>query len=256
MERNTRTLGLAVVGFLAAASPAAAIPVASDPTMIVLPTTEPVDVQLVPQSLRLVTGTDYTAVLASFTAVDPPVNLSDLQGAVNNPVHFNVTFDFTWNGTVNGGTDADDFFGPGGPPPHVLFTIIDERWRLPTFDEANPLGTSVSVVGGYVRDSFEGDDIIDSAPLIVQDIAGGGLISDVVGDRWIGVKLPLVEGVAQSFSFEFALGSDVTGLPGFSPTNFTLRIFREAFLVPAPSALLLLATALPGLALLRRRRSA
>jgi hypothetical protein len=255
MERNTRALGLAVVGFLAAVLPAAAVPVASDPTMIVLPTTEPVDVQLVPQSLRLVTGVDFTSALTLFEAVDPPVNLSDLQGALNNPVHFNVGFSFTWNGTVNGGVDADDFFGPGGPPPHVLFTIIDERWRNPNFDENNPLGTSVSVIGGYVRDSFEGDDIIDSAPLIVQDIAGGGLISDVVGDRWIGVKLPLVEGTPVGFEFEFALGSDVTGLAGFD-NNLNIRIFREAFLVPAPSALLLLATALPVLALMRRRRSA
>jgi hypothetical protein len=247
-------LGLAL-GMLGTAGPAAAIPVASDPTMVVLPTTLPVDVQLTTGSLRLVTGVDFSSSLIQFDAVDPPVHLSDLQGAFNTPVLFDVGFQFIWNGTVNGGTDAEDYFGDAGLPGKVLFTIIDERWRNSNFSEANPLGTSVSVIGGYVATSFAGDDIVGDAPLIIQDhLTGGGLISDVVGDRWIAVALPLIEDEALSFSFRFALGSDVTGLDGFN-NNLNIRIFREAFLLPEPGALVLVAGGLAGLAL-RRRRSA
>lgn len=247
--------GLAV-GILAAAPPAGATPVASDPTMLVLPLTGTPDVQLTEHSIRMLVDVDYTATLSLFTAVDPPVHLSDLEDAFDEPVLFNVGFTFRWFGTVNG-IAAEAFYGAGNVPPIFYFTLIDERWRLPGFSEANPLGTSVSVIGGYVATSFTGDVV--EAPLNVADAPGGGLISDVVGNQWIGVKMPLVAPVMGvpvpvSFQFVWALGSDVTGLDGFD-NDLNIRFFREAFVAPEPGALFLLATGLLGLAARARLRA-
>lgn len=258
-QLRTVVLGTAMtVGIIGGGAPSAwAIPVTSDPSMLVLPLSGTPDVELSSEfSTMLQRNVDYTTTI-SLVLQDPGTDFDDLQDADDTPVLFNGTLTFTWNGTIHGAI-------PDGPlPSFVLFAITDERWRPLSFDESDPIGTSLPVLGGFVASSFGGADLIEG-PLNVADAPAGGFIDDSLGNQWIGVKLPLTSEESVSFDFVWALGEDLTGFPDAigedengDPAFFLrIRFFRDVFLVPEPGALAMVASGVLGLALLGRRRRA
>lgn len=243
-----RTLALLVLaGIAGQASPAAALGVPLDPTtMFVLPmgATTPVA-----PTAELESGTvfrlfddaladDYDATVTATKITTDSLNAA----SETNALKYEVDIQFTWNGTVDSAAPAP------GLAPYLLLSVIQIRWGT---DFVN----SEQILAGL--NNFAGDTV--GNPFLVTDTDNDFFLSGFA-DRWVGVALPLMDGVPVSLTFDRYIAQDVTaitGLPSGQKDFLNVIVpfvgFEPFPPVPEPGPTSLAVLSLAALVLLRRR---
>jgi hypothetical protein len=183
-----------------------------------------------------------TDVLSDFSASVVGSFTGNGAGTTANAWIYDITFQVTWNGTVDELPPTQAFAS------QLLFTIVDSRFGTGmSFATTTDLPNS-----GFVRGSFAVDGS-PVAPQVVADDTGAmsgnpsGFVSDVPGNRWLGFYLPADTGT-HTITAQWALGQTPAG-PG--DVFFPNAMFMA---VPEPASLALLLAG--GLALARRVRPA
>jgi len=166
----------------------------------------------------------------------------------SNATIFDLTFQITWNGTVDGAASPE----PIGE--ELLFAIVDSR-----FGPGTSFATTTNLeLSGFVRGSFA----LNGSPITPEILADAtsptaeGFVAncsstDQIGgcDTWLGFALPAVAG-QHTLTMQFALGELPSGSGDVFFPNATFLA------VPEPGAGAFLALGLAGAALRRCRRRA